>query len=350
MSEANRNLDIEDVLSSIRRLVSEDARKAENAALASVQGQAPAPVPPVNQGERLVLTPALRISEPEAVTEQTDDVAEIADVDEAPFTEVEPDVAALAEAEQALVLETPFAVPEAEAEVEAETEAEADGEVDAIAEDGIADESASENIVGDDIADEDVAAMIEAVSDAVTDDAPEAPEESEASEAHDTVSLQQAIHDLSAAVDQDPSDWEAEEGDAFAETSVLKSLPWAESTPDEEMSVHEDRRKDMASEITEGVAEAVTDEVVDKVTRPNFDARKAFTVDAVMEGGPDDEPAEAPVTSAITAALNEDALREVVARLVREELQGELGERITRNVRKLIRREINRALALQELE
>lgn len=342
MSEANRNLDIEDVLSSIRRLVSEDARKAENAALASVQGQAPSPVPPVNQGERLVLTPALRISEPEAVTEQTDDVAEIADVDEAPFTEVEPDVAALAEAEQALVLETPFAVPEAE--VEAETEAEADGEVDAIA-----DESASENIVGDDIADDDVAAMIEAVSDAVTEDAPEENEAS-APEAHDTVSLQQAIHDLSAAVDQDPSDWEAEEGDAFAETSVLKSLPWAESTPDEEMSVHEDRRKDMASEITEGVAEAVTDEVVDKVTRPNFDARKAFTVDAVMEGGPDDEPAEAPVTSAITAALNEDALREVVARLVREELQGELGERITRNVRKLIRREINRALALQELE
>lgn len=333
MSEANRNLDIEDVLSSIRRLVSEDARKAENAALASVQGQAPSPVPPVNQGERLVLTPALRISEPEAVAEQTEAAAEIADVDEAPFTEVEPDVAAMAEAEQALVLETPFAVPE--------TQVEADEEVDVDV------EALAEEVTGDDIADEDVAAMIEAVSDAVTEDA---PEESEASEAHDTVSLQQAIHDLSAAVDQDPSDWEAEEGDSFAETSVLKSLSWAESTPDEEMSVHEDRRKDMASEITEGVAEVVTDEVVDKVTRPNFDARKAFTVDAVMEGGPDDEAIEAPVTAAIATALNEDALREVVARLVREELQGELGERITRNVRKLIRREINRALALQELE
>lgn len=343
MSEANRNLDIEDVLSSIRRLVSEDARKAENAALASVQGKAPSPVPPVNQGERLVLTPALRISEPEAVAEQTEAAAEIADVDEAPFTEVEPDVAAMAEAEQALVLETPFALPETQ--VEADEEANVDVEA-------LAEEDAAEEVTGDDIADEDVAAMIEAVSDAVTEDAPEAPEDSEASvpEAHDTVSLQQAIHDLSAAVDQDPSDWEAEEGDSFAETSVLKSLPWAESTPDEKMSVHEDRRNDMASEITEGVAEAVTDEVVDKVTRPNFDARKAFTVDAVIEGGPDDEPAEAPVTSAITAALNEDALREVVARLVREELQGELGERITRNVRKLIRREINRALALQELE
>ncbi|PRY91081.1 hypothetical protein [Donghicola tyrosinivorans] len=343
MSEANRNLDIEDVLSSIRRLVSEDARKAENAALASVQGQAPSPVPPVNQGERLVLTPALRISEPEAVAEQTEAAAEIADVDEAPFTEVEPDVAAMAEAEQALVLETPFAAPETQVEADEEV----DVDVEALAEEDADEEDAAEEVTGDDIADEDVAAMIEAVSDAVTEDA---PEESEASEAHDTVSLQQAIHDLSAAVDQDPSDWEAEEGDSFAETSVLKSLPWAESTPDEEMSVHEGRRKDMASEITEGVAEAVTDEVVDKVTRPNFDARKAFTVDAVMEGGPDDEAIEAPVTAAIATALNEDALREVVARLVREELQGELGERITRNVRKLIRREINRALALQELE
>lgn len=335
MSEANRNLDIEDVLSSIRRLVSEDARKAESAALASIQGQAPSPVAPVNQGERLVLTPALRISEPDVEPEPADTAVENAEADEVPFTEVEPDVAVLAEAEQALVLETPFVEGEAEADVDA-----------------IPEDNAEKEIVGDDLAGEDVAATIEAVSEAVTEEVSEAPEENAAAtpEAHDTVSLQQAIHELSAAVDQDPSDWEAEEGDSFAESSVLKALPWAESKPDEEMSVHEDRPKDMASEITEGVTEAVTDEVVDRVARPNFDARKAFTVDAVMEGGPDEDPAEAPVTSAIATALNEDALREVVARMVREELQGELGERITRNVRKLIRREINRALALQELE
>lgn len=47
--------------------------------------------------------------------------------------------------------------------------------------------------------------------------------------------------------------------------------------------------------------------------------------------------------------IDEDMLRDIVADIVRSELQGELGERITRNVRKLVRREINRALAGQDL-
>ena len=48
--------------------------------------------------------------------------------------------------------------------------------------------------------------------------------------------------------------------------------------------------------------------------------------------------------------LDEEALRELVSDIVREELQGALGERITRNVRKLVRREIHRAMAAQDLE
>ncbi len=48
--------------------------------------------------------------------------------------------------------------------------------------------------------------------------------------------------------------------------------------------------------------------------------------------------------------LDEEALRDLVAEIVRQELQGALGERITRNVRKLVRREIQRALAAQELQ
>lgn len=47
--------------------------------------------------------------------------------------------------------------------------------------------------------------------------------------------------------------------------------------------------------------------------------------------------------------LDEASLRELVADIVREELQGALGERITRNVRKLVRREIQRALTAQDL-
>jgi len=48
--------------------------------------------------------------------------------------------------------------------------------------------------------------------------------------------------------------------------------------------------------------------------------------------------------------LDEETLRDLVSEMVREELQGELGDRITRNVRKLVRREIQRALASREFE
>jgi len=48
-------------------------------------------------------------------------------------------------------------------------------------------------------------------------------------------------------------------------------------------------------------------------------------------------------------AIDEDMLRDLVTEIVRAELQGELGERITRNVRKLVRREIHRALTTQNL-
>ena len=62
-----------------------------------------------------------------------------------------------------------------------------------------------------------------------------------------------------------------------------------------------------------------------------------------------DEPgtavAEAPTP---TALADPDMLRDMVSQMIREELQGEMGERITRNVRKLVRREINRVLSEQD--
>lgn len=48
--------------------------------------------------------------------------------------------------------------------------------------------------------------------------------------------------------------------------------------------------------------------------------------------------------------LNEDLLRDIVRDMIKAELQGTLGERITRNVRKLVRAEINRALASRDYE
>ncbi len=48
--------------------------------------------------------------------------------------------------------------------------------------------------------------------------------------------------------------------------------------------------------------------------------------------------------------FSEEVLRELVRDLIREQLQGELGERITRNIRKLVKTEIARAVSVQTLE
>ena len=49
-------------------------------------------------------------------------------------------------------------------------------------------------------------------------------------------------------------------------------------------------------------------------------------------------------SSEMSNIFDDDMLREMVKDIIRQELQGVLGERITRNVRKLVRREIQRAL------
>ena len=50
------------------------------------------------------------------------------------------------------------------------------------------------------------------------------------------------------------------------------------------------------------------------------------------------------------SVLDEAALQEIVRQTLRQELQGDMGERITRNVRKLVRAEINRALMARDLD
>ncbi|MGJ8585507.1 MAG: hypothetical protein ACSHXD_15555 [Marinosulfonomonas sp.] len=48
--------------------------------------------------------------------------------------------------------------------------------------------------------------------------------------------------------------------------------------------------------------------------------------------------------------VDEDVLRRVVSEIVKEELQGKMGERITRNVRRMVRREIEQTLSLKGIE
>lgn len=69
-----------------------------------------------------------------------------------------------------------------------------------------------------------------------------------------------------------------------------------------------------------------------------------------LEIGPGPETGTLPRADPGLTELDEDMLRAILRELIREELAGGLGEKITRNVRKLVRIEINRALTLQALD
>lgn len=48
--------------------------------------------------------------------------------------------------------------------------------------------------------------------------------------------------------------------------------------------------------------------------------------------------------------VDEDLLRRVVSDIVREELQGKLGERMTRNIKRMVRREVEQSLSLRKFD
>lgn len=121
------------------------------------------------------------------------------------------------------------------------------------------------------------------------------------------------------AADVDDADWDAD--DIGSAEDPYEEADW------------DDDDDDIAAEAPPKAAAAAT-----------TDARRPAQAryDSALEG--EDMLAEA------EDVMDEDTLRDLVAEIVRQELQGALGERITRNVRKLVRREIHRALTAQELE
>jgi hypothetical protein len=92
-------------------------------------------------------------------------------------------------------------------------------------------------------------------------------------------------------------------------------------------------------------------EVYDPLAEATADAAEAELGDVYGdELTPDVDPVVGAVsTSANVQLVDPDALRALVGDMIRQELQGEMGERITRNVRKLVRREINRVITEQEV-
>ncbi len=319
--------EIEDVLSSIRRLVSEELRPmvrtrpaANAAAAAALVAPAPAPpaAPPVGSGPaeagKLILTPALRI------------VAR-----------------PLAETPVAAPAPMPAAAPPVPNEAAAPLP---------------------------------VFIATRRVNLAAR---PEAPAGAFAAEAPFTLAepapIEQVVASLGAAVTAQPGEWEPEQGDA--PMTGLAGAGWA--MPPASFDQEEDDGE-AAPPMPAGAAAPQPDEA-DVPAWAQHDVAGPTIAEAASEPlhgtvEPDAawaDAAEASIIASLQAEaeaaaqapeaaeragdptedemrFNEDVLRELVRDILREELAGSMGVRITRNIRKLVRAEIATILATQELE
>jgi len=303
MADPVTNIQIEDVLSSIRRLVAEGDRSrvaspaaiphmspaASAASLTAAPSAAllladPATTP---LAERFVLTPALRVT-PEDILPQPEPAPEMAHMlnAEAPAATPEP-------------MASPSPSPTRRSSLEAtiaELEAKVTGQPDEWEPDG------SETI---------------------------------------------PVMDWSAVTPQDPvfvarnstplrlvRDAQVSEAEIVVVVAEAEAEPEQVPAPEPEIAFHRshsDTRPDPAADAT--------------------DAALAADLGRDDQGDyADDLDPELASFLASDTVMDEDKLRALVADIVRQELQGALGERITRNVRKLVRREIYRVLASQEFD
>jgi hypothetical protein len=275
MSEPLSSTEIEDVLSSIRRLVSDDMRPTPKLAAAA--------------GDKLILTPALRVVQTEA---------------EVP----EPLAAAVAAPLPMFV-----AVPRTNL-----MDAPRSGLGDVVASVGAAVDASPDDWEAEtgDCAPQPDMGLVNPWSlpaDDVLVDEPLASNEDD-SEPHD------------------PFEYHAAEAAAPAQTAA-----WAQ-----EDEIAQDDEAEATTAPLRGTVEP------DPVWA---DAAEASVLAALAKpDAADDDAADDDGAFDQAMRFDEDVLRELVRDMLREELAGKMGERITRNIRKLVRAEIARALAAQEFE
>ena len=388
MSDPMTNMEIEDVLSSIRRLVSEDMRSVPRPELIG------RPLPVVPPG-RLVLTPAFRVAEPADVA---GDRVDSGPLDAAPRNEdlVEED---LVDAARPALTRSDATQPDGDRSDEGRSDEgrSDDGRSDegrsdeGRSDEGRSDEGRSDDdrlgaarlvddqmlatsadviqsdaALLDDLAgtdDPDDIAGAEAVAD---DDAGTGfPElraglsaqdlalaeadrvwvESDAVRA-DAASLEATIAELEAAVASRDEDWEPDGSESVAATPVFTL-----HAPAAGRAIPEDHGPDTSANPAPEVRTTVRRLHLGAAVPPPeddeatwFDATNTprHFAEVMQDTASPLDPDE--------ALLDEDALRELVIEIIRQELQGALGERITRNVRKLVRAEIHRSLASREFD
>lgn len=387
MSDPVTNIQMEDVLSSIRRLVSEEIGQS---GLKPLERKKPA------EDAALVLSPAQKIRQEAA--EQGDDLwdetAELAPKAPAP-----------------LWWHRDFTGGNEQSDDVETTEATEPSEMDAAAEP----EQVTPFDVAPDPEPEPTEPPFAAKSKSVANDDPLPEFKSR---------LSGAIADLEAAMVQDDEEWESEEGDRIEGAGLeFDEMPWSGSVDVDDIVIDEFLERERQSDLPEETFQpepAKTDaataadmpddmasgaspfaEVADILDDMSFDGPdqnieeiepEVLAANEEVSADPDDIPfsfrpgerlferlsghapskPEQPQSENVDESmaplnaepepeilgvediyeqddpgleLDENMLRQMVHDIVRQELQGVLGERITRNVRKLVRREIQRAFS-----
>lgn len=316
MSDPVKNAEVEDVLSSIRRLVSEDKRPLQTT---------PKPEP---KPDRLVLTPALRVEEtsiPDLVEDAVEEVVE---------AEIQ---AAFAAEEEAV--DHAF---EPEASGDAQRAPEEDYTSDPY---GFDDET---NLDG------------EVAEEQPVQSAP--AEMADPSGSTEVEALSAKIAALETAIGDIAEEWEPDGDDGNANAAEeAPTMSWE----DVEVSDGDAQEADKDPEVEAVFADQAEPEPeIEESSFEEVPAPEEVAAEVAAEPAQDDpEPADiadeeridvgttAPFTMpAEDQLLDEDTLREMITEIVHAELQGALGERITRNVRRLVRREIHRALTARDLD
>lgn len=385
MSDPVTNSEVEDVLSSIRRLVSEGTDKSAEASNPEFQFKSTKTAPP---DDKLVLTEALRVPDPakdaapqddaaldtskEPESEPEQPVSETAEAENAQEEHAEEDVAHQEDQDSVLTLDVDAAFAEgseksdvyvlgASPEEDTDwvfetTQDKSDDATDRLDLDEENEHAAPED---EPEAEAEVAADHDDPSDhdepsEIAPDALEAyePEEGDAMVDTPPVALSAKIAALEAVIGDRQDQWEPDGlgADAYAgtegDTMEWEAEPEQQSEPAE---AAEQTPSGTAADAVEEPAQTNTAEIafihVEDENHTEDDVKELDVVDEPAEREP-----EVQVFAADEDVLDEEALREMVSDIVRQELQGSLGERITRNVRKLVRREIHRALASHNLD
>lgn len=405
MSDPVSNAEIEDVLSSIRRLVSADKRFESHVAeprhgasgpststqSADAEDPAPEPQGAAGPGEaRLVLTPSFRVRpEEEDVTANPagddaehlaleqwqvtpDSTVEAAGSDTGEVDDLSAEAWDNHSEDDSLGGETAEPWPEADDDVMTALHDDMRADDDAHLKDWLTAEDTAEDTSdesADDWQDDTLPDHGDAQSGAdfetaafVDDDVafdytdPDVPEDATGSLEREpkTSELEARIAEVEAAVAAREDQWEPDGAseDAYA-GGRTEPLPWEDHVETATpvfipRAAHHD------------TPESSQDDAQDEMPSPDTSASGeskapggadgSFGEGQAEQGADTARGAEAWYREDTDAVLDEDALRDLVSEIVRQELQGTLGERITRNVRKLVRREIHRALMGQELE